>query len=137
MSVWSRVVPEGSLTSGARVEVRQTAAKGRGLFAREAIGAGSEIVRCPALVIPGGQWRAIEPTVVGDYCFEWDSGAALALGLGSMCNHDPSPNAEVVADRARTELVFRAARTIAPGEEITIAYRGRQDRRGLWFTADR
>lgn len=117
--------------------MRQTAAKGRGLFALEAIAEGSEIVRCPALVIPGGQWRAIEPTIVGDYCFEWGPGAALALGLGSMCNHAPSPNADVRADRARTELVFRAIRAIAPGEEITIAYRGREDRRGLWFVADR
>lgn len=118
-----------------RVEVRQTAAKGRGLFAAEPIAAGTEIVRCPVLVIPGGQWRAIEPTIVGDYCFEWESGAALALGLGSMCNHDTGPNAEVVADHARTELVFRATRAIAAGDEITIAYRGREDRRGLWFAA--
>ncbi|HEY6958731.1 MAG TPA: SET domain-containing protein-lysine N-methyltransferase [Candidatus Limnocylindria bacterium] len=125
------------MSSGARVEVRRTAAKGRGLFALDAIDAGAEIVRCPALVIPGGQWRAIEPTIVGDYCFEWDSGAALALGLGSMCNHDAAPNAEVVADRERTELVFRATRAIPVDEEITIAYRGREDRRGLWFTAGR
>lgn len=120
-----------------RVEVRQTEAKGRGLFALEPIAPGAEIVRCPALVIPGGQWRAVEPTIVGDYCFAWDTGAALALGLGSMCNHDADPNAEVVADQQRVELVFRAIRSIAIGEEITIAYRGREDRRGLWFTARR
>ena len=118
---------------GARVEVRMTERKGRGLFAVEAIAAGGEIVRCPALVIPQGHWKAIEPTVVGDYCFRWESGAALALGLGSLCNHDASPNAEVVADASRVELVFRATRSIAPGEEITIGYRDANDRRGVWF----
>ena len=123
--------------SAVRVEVRPTATRGRGLFAVDAMSAGTEIARCPALVIPRGQWRAIEPTIVGDYCFEWDGGAALALGVGSMCNHDAEPNAEVVADHARTELVFRATRPIAEGDEITIAYRGREDRRGLWFAAGR
>ena len=116
-----------------RLEVRAVAGKGRGLFAADPIAPGTVIVRCPALVIPQGHWRAIEPTVVGDYCFRWDSGAALALGLGSMCNHDADPNAEVAADRERVELVFRAMRAIAPGEEITIAYRERDDGRGVWF----
>lgn len=117
----------------ARVEVRATTSKGRGLFAIEPIATGAEISRDPALVISQGHWRAIEPTIVGDYCFVWDSGAALALGLGSMCNHDAHPNAEVIADRARNELVFRALREIAAGEEITIAYRDRNDSRGVWF----
>lgn len=117
----------------ARVEVRMTQRKGRGLFALDPIAQGDEIVRCPALVIPQGHWKAIEPTIVGDYCFRWDSGAALALGLGSMCNHDASPNAEAVADSARVELVFRATRAIASGEEITIAYRDADDRRSVWF----
>ena len=118
---------------GVRVEVRMTERKGRGLFALEAIAVGEEIVRCPALVIPQGHWKAIEPTIVGDYCFRWDSGAALALGLGSLCNHDASPNAEVVADRARMELVFRASRAIAAADEITIGYRDSDDRRSVWF----
>lgn len=117
--------------------VRDTQGKGRGLFAVDAIAAGTEIVRCPALVIPRGQWRAIEPTIVGDYCFAWDSGVALALGVGSMCNHDVDPNAEVAADHAQRELVFRAIRAIEPGEEITIAYRDREDHRRLWFEAAR
>ena len=120
-----------------KVEVRATTSKGRGLFAVEALAAGEEISRDPALVIPQGHWRAIEPTIVGDYCFTWDSGAALALGFGAICNHDPHPNAEVVADHARTELVFRAIRAIAPGEEITIAYRDRGDARGVWFAPSR
>lgn len=116
-----------------RVEVRVTAGKGRGLFAVDRFAIGEEISRDPALIITQGQWLAIEPTIVGDYCFAWDSGVALALGFGSICNHDPDPNAEVVADRQRTELVFRALRPIAPGEEITIAYRSRDDERGVWF----
>jgi len=116
-----------------RIEVRPTDGKGRGLFAVGSFAPGDEIVRCPALVIPQGHFRAIEPTVVGDYCFRWGSGAALALGLGSMCNHDHDPNAEVVADEAHVELVFRAARRIAPGDEITIGYRDAGDGRALWF----
>ncbi len=120
-----------------RVAVRPAAGKGRGLFAVDPIAPGTEIGRCPALVIPQGHWRAIEPTIVGDYCFRWDSGAALALGLGSICNHDADPNAEVVADHARVELVFRAIRAIAPGDEITIAYRERDDARDLWFEPTR
>ena len=127
----------GRPTAVAKIEVRSTVNKGRGLFAIDGIAVGEEISRDPALVISQGQWRAIEPTIVGDYCFAWDSGVALALGLGSMCNHDPHPNAEVVPDRTRTELVFRALRAIAAGEEITIAYRRGDDTRGVWFAAER
>lgn len=118
------------------VEVRRVTNRGKGgraVFAVRAIRAGEIFERMPVLLIPKDQ-------VFGDtkiaqqagvaiswYVFTWINPeceqVALSLGYGSIYNHSETPNAKyqmVLPDI----MEFYALRDIAPGEEITINYRG-------------
>lgn len=110
-----------SFTPSDLVEVKRTRNKGRGVFARQAIPAGTIIERVPVLVLPMDE---IDSSLLADYCFFWGGDTvALALGYGSLYNHSYTPNAEYQDMWPRTK-VFRALRDIAAGEEITINYNG-------------
>jgi SET domain-containing protein len=109
--------------------------KGRGVFTAHDIPAGSLIEICPLILIPGSQAPLIDRTEVYNYYFIWNEGRlALALGYGSLYNHDPAPNARVVCDYESDEIQIEAIRDIGPGEEITIHYRDEEGFKGkLWF----
>ena len=47
---------------------------------------------------------------------------AVAFGFGSLYNHSPEWNASFKVRKKTRELVFRAARDIAEGEQIFINY---------------
>jgi SET domain-containing protein len=47
---------------------------------------------------------------------------AIALGSGSLYNHSDDPNAAFTTHIARGEVVYRAVRPIAAGEQIVIDY---------------
>ena len=103
------------------VEVKQMREKGRGVFARCAIPAGTVIERVPVIVLP---IEDVETSRLGDYCFFWGRNTvALALGYGSIYNHSYRPNAEYRDIPPRTKE-FRALRDIRKGEEITVNYNG-------------
>lgn len=113
------------------IEVRETAGKGRGVFATELIPEGTVFERVPVLVIPTND-------VIGDtygellqhYVFEWGKGTvAIALGCGSMYNHSYGPNARY-DDKGRRTKIFTALRDIYPGEEITVNYNGDEEATG-------
>lgn len=121
----------------AGLRVADTDSKGRGVYAERAFAQGELVTVAPVIVIPSREWKAIEPTVVGDYCFAWgrqDRDAALVLGIGSLFNHAAEPNCEPVRDEDELTMRFVATRDIAAGEELTISYRdARTDPRPLWF----
>lgn len=53
------------------------------------------------------------------YVFQWQEAGdvlAIALGYGSLYNHDPNPNAKFTLRYVRKEIVFRAVREISPRE---------------------
>jgi SET domain-containing protein len=114
--------------------------KGRGVIANQAIEAGTLLERCPVLVIPSGERRLTDQTVVFTYVYMWEHGtreqdlyrhqgrAAIALGLSSLLNHSYSPNARFVRHIDKLELELRAGRAICCGEEVTIDYD-----MALWF----
>ena len=103
---------------------------GRGVFATKVIVAGTEIERCPMLIVDADQGEALALGADG-YVFGWgNESTALALGYGSLYNHSYAPNAETT--ETATELVVAALVDIAIGEEIFINYMGTaQD--GVWF----
>jgi len=108
------------------IEVKRIAGKGRGVFARQEIPAGTEIETAPVLVIPE---EDMEPTELAGHCFLWSKGkVGLPLGYGALYNHSFTPNAEYI-DRAPQTKVYRAIQDIAQGEEITINYNGTPDDR--------
>ena len=122
-------------TANGVVEIRHDPLKGRGVFACEAIAAGMLIEAAPVVVVPAGQRRLLDHTLLHDYYFVWDDGggesrAAIGLGLVSLCNHSRRPSARIRRNHARETLDLLALKPIAAGSEITIDYNCR-----LWFAA--
>jgi len=54
----------------------------------------------------------------------------MALGVGSLFNHSQQPNLNYTIDHDQLVIKYRAARAIAPQEELTITY-GSSSK--LWF----
>lgn len=133
----------GSLSPNPHLEVRDThTAKGRGVFALKDYAAG-EVVEINPVMLLRTHWDDL-PRDVKALVFDWGrlSGAlanqryAVALGLGSLFNHQAIPNLDFTADPERDALVFTALTDIPEGSELTIDYNhnappGRQD----WFQA--
>ncbi len=118
-----------------RLEIRCAPVKGRGVFARKAIGAGALIEAAPVVIVPAAQRDLLDRTILHDYYFVWDGGGddqsvAIALGLVSLCNHSRRPSARVRCNYTRATLDLVALTAIAPGGEITIDYNC-----PLWFAA--
>lgn len=112
----------------AYIEVKFTSNKGRGVFARKHIPAGTEFEKVPVLVLPEEEALSGEAgEVLADYVFEWGEGTvALALGFGSIYNHSYRPNARYDDCRKMTKI-YTALVDIEAGEEITINYNGHED----------
>ena len=103
------------------IKVKKIKGKGRGVFARAFISAGTVIEKVPMLVM---EREDVYGTMIEDYVFEWGkTTVALALGYGSLYNHSYAANAryEDVGKRAKAYI---AERDIEKGEEITINYNG-------------
>ena len=108
-------------------EVRETGtAKGRGVFAGRNFAAG-EVVETSPIVLLHGPYDSY-PQEVKSIVFNWGSlcglgdAHAIALGYGSLFNHDNPANTEYSADPANLRMQYRARRAIAAGEELTINY---------------
>ena len=125
--------------SAGGLEIRDVGGKGRGVYAEHPFRKGELVTEAPVIVIPQRQWKAVEATIIGDYCFAWghqDRQAALVLGIGSLINHAATPNCEPLRDEDRDVMRFVATRDINLGEEVLISYRDAQtDPRPLWFDA--
>jgi SET domain-containing protein len=120
-------------TDHALLEIRHDELKGRGVFARAALGAGVLIESAPVVIVPGAQRALLDHTILHDYYFVWEeegseSRAAVVLGLVSLCNHSRRPNARVRRNRARQTVDLLSLTPIAAGSEITIDYNC-----PLWF----
>jgi len=119
------------------LEVRETASRGRGVFALAAIPAGTLIETADVIYIPQNEIGVIERSILADYYFRWGQDGwegALALGYGSIYNHSYTPNAHYVKHFERLTIDFIALRDIAPGEEIRTNYNGDPDsKKKVWF----
>ncbi len=117
------------------LHIRQTDTKGRGIFAGLELHIGDVIELCPVVVIPKKEVKSIDQTILYEYYFLWGTqgDVCLALGYGSIYNHDDSPNAEAInlLDEAFIRIV--CIRNIKSGEEITISYSDSKVSNSLWF----
>lgn len=106
--------------------IAQTETKGRGVFTAMAIPAGTSIELCPVVFFSAADKAHMDETALYDYYFVWPDGErfCLALGYGSLYNHDAHANAEVVFDLESEEIIIQAVRDIEAGEEICIHYLG-------------
>ncbi len=126
LGVHSRVHALPSLDGS--VEIRTVDDRGRGVFARQGIAAGTMIEAAPVVIVPAAECALLDRTILHDYYFHWDGDpdgegrGALGLGLVSLCNHSSRPRARVNRNFARRTLDLVAIGDIEPGAEITIDY---------------
>lgn len=101
-------------------------AKGRGVFAARAFKAHEVVEVCPVVVIRSH--TDAMPSEVRTLVFDWEVLAnvpgsnALALGFGSLYNHNNPANMRYEADPSGQSLRFIAVRDIAAGEELSVNY---------------
>lgn len=124
------------------VYVRHTGtAKGRGAYAARAYAAGELIEACPVILFCG-TFSAV-PEEVRKLLFNWGALAevphthCLALGYGSLYNHQNPSNMRYEAHAASRVLRFIAIRDIGIDEELTINYNavggGHESEHDTWF----
>ncbi|KAL9552577.1 hypothetical protein PS6_004400 [Mucor atramentarius] len=70
-------------------------------------------------------------TVLDQYTYCWQGGFALALGLGSMFNHNSTPNVGFIRDIPNKLIRYVTLRRIEKDEELCISYGNH-----LWFEDD-
>ena len=101
-------------------------AKGRGVFALRSFGEGEVVEVCPVVLLhaPFDDLPEELQTLV----YDWESLAgepdtfALALGYGSLYNHDNPANLRYEADESGLLLSLTAVRRIDAGEELSVNY---------------
>jgi SET domain-containing protein len=110
---------------------------GRGVFTIHDIEEDSLIEICPVIIIPRDQLAIIHQTVLHDYYFLWGDDseqAAIALGFGSLYNHQIDPNTSYEMDFDNLCINLYSIRHIQAGEELTINYNGESGNdEKLWF----
>jgi len=111
--------------------------RGRGVFTTQNIEEGDIIEVCQIILIPKHQLPVIHKTKLHDYYFLWGedlSESAIALGFGSLYNHETYPNANFILDLENETIDIFAIRQISEGEEITLNYHGEPGLAdALWF----
>ena len=117
--------------------IAESSISGRGVFTTNDIPKGSMIEICPVIVLNKEDTQTIHNTRLHDYYFIWnleEGTSVMVLGYGSIYNHSTSPNAEFETRHTDKEMVFRALKDIAAGEEITTDYIGPKEAGNkLWF----
>ena len=124
------------------VYVKDTgSAKGRGVYAARPHVDGELIEVCP-VVLFFGSFTDI-PDEIRKLLFNWGVLAnrgnthGLALGYGSLYNHDNPANMRYEADATHPLLRFIAVRAIAQDEELTVNYNaiggGHESVNDTWF----
>ncbi|MET9708521.1 SET domain-containing protein-lysine N-methyltransferase [Streptomyces griseus] len=115
------------------LEIRPSATHGRGVYATRSFAPGEVVECCSVLVVPAGQRVLLDQTLLYEYYFYWQDGAAaLALGYGSLYNHSREPLARYRKDFDAGTIHIVAVRAVLPGVEITVDYTN-GGTNPLWF----
>jgi len=116
--------------------------KGRGVFAARDFAIGEIIEECPVILFENPFYP---PSDIKRVLFSWlaltkaasSHAYALALGFGSMYNHDNPSNMRYEADTQNITIKFISVRDIGIGEELTINYNslagGTDSNENTWF----
>ncbi len=127
--------PESGLSRGFHddhtfVYLAASPGKGRGVFARKGIAAGTTILVDPVIILSPEEFDLLGFTALSNHVFRWSSGQdgdeaelyCIAFGLGSMINHASPPNVRGRDVHAEQVIAFDAIRDIAPDEELFLDY---------------
>ena len=117
------------------LEIKITENKGRGVFTKTGFDLKEIIEICPLIIIPREQREVIDKTELYNYYFVLqDESIAIALGYGSLYNHEKKANAKYILDLENKNLIIQSIKRAKPGEEVTINYNGRpKDKTSVWF----
>jgi hypothetical protein len=102
--------------------------KGRGVFALRSFSIDEVVETCP--VVPLNTIPDALPESLKNMVFHWDwrpdgnGTSALALGYGTLYNHDNPANMRYEVDRQSRLIRFIAVRNIFADEELTVNYSG-------------
>lgn len=121
------------------IAVKDTADKGRGLFAKTDLPAGLLLETSPVIVMSGAERLLLDGTKLHDYIFIWgqnEDQCCMALGYVPLYNHAATSNCEYVMDFKKETISIITVRKIKKGEELFINYNGDwNDSRPVWFDA--
>ncbi|MDQ6889066.1 MAG: SET domain-containing protein [Bacteroidota bacterium] len=119
--------------------IKKIPSKGRGVFTKESIVAGTLIEEAPVIVMTAQDRLHLDKTLLHDYIFEWGTDKArccVALGLISIYNHSYKSNCEYFMDFETEMIEIKTVRPVQKGEELTINYHGDwNDHKKIWFDA--
>ncbi len=117
--------------------VREVKGKGRGVFTREFIPAGTKIEESPVIVLSTKDTALADKTHLHNYIFLWGERkvkTCIALGYCSVYNHSYTPNCDYGMDFEKETMEIVTLRDIRKGEELCINYNGElDDKSPLWF----
>ncbi|KAI7904777.1 uncharacterized protein BX663DRAFT_451440 [Cokeromyces recurvatus] len=112
-----------------QLEIRTDPIRGRGVFTKERITKNTLVEISPILFFNSKEYEEHGRfTVLDHYTYCWPGGFGLALGLGSMFNHDSSPNVGFIRDIPNKLIRYVTLRDIEKEEELCISYGNH-----LWF----
>jgi hypothetical protein len=100
--------------------------KGRGVFAVQGFFKGELVEESPVILLEG-PFKELPPELK-KMVFNWGEltgsgkAQALALGYGSLFNHDNPANLRYSPNPENLTMRFYAVREITPGEELSINY---------------
>ncbi|MEI7964805.1 MAG: SET domain-containing protein-lysine N-methyltransferase [Chitinophagaceae bacterium] len=121
--------------------IEKTADRGRGVYTRERIPAGTVIEVSPVIVMEQKDRPMLDQTLLHDYIFEWGKNkdqCCMALGLIPMYNHDYKSNCEYFMDFEDDSIFVKTVRVIEKGEELTINYNGDWNNPArVWFEVNK
>jgi SET domain-containing protein len=121
------------------IEIAPSDYRGRGVFATEAIAAGTLVEVSPVLVLSEEERVEVEKTSLYNYIFEWgpDSRqACVAWGYVALYNHSYHANCRYDMDFAKQEMRITTVRAINKGEEMFTNYNAEPDsEERIWFEA--
>ncbi|HTN46946.1 MAG TPA: SET domain-containing protein-lysine N-methyltransferase [Flavipsychrobacter sp.] len=122
------------------IYMQETAGKGRGMYALEAIPAGKVIETAPVIVMSASDRTFLDKTLLHDYIFEWQPNGenlcCMALGYVPIYNHSYQSNCEYFMDYESQTISIKTVKAILPAQELTINYNGDwNDDKKIWFDA--
>ncbi len=120
--------------------LKETRARGRGLFCTSKIRKGEELEATPAIILTEDMTKNVDKTILGNYVFKvgdiskklqkrvgiktLEKTSCVIMGITSFCNHDENPNAVVVWEQRGGTLyhVLQATNDIPKDTEICTSY---------------
>ncbi len=121
------------------VIVAKTKNKGRGVLAKKNIAADTKIEIAPVIILPQGDRKLLDQTLLHDYIFEWGEAkqeCCIALGYVSLYNHAYQSNCEYAMDFKKQIIIVTTVKEVKAGEELCINYNGDwNSEKKIWFDA--